>query len=266
MARPIKKGLMYFPFDVDFFSDKKIKALKVRYNGDGVMFYLYMLTEIYREGYYIRWDEDSEDNAMNDLNLSEGFIKQVMAFFFSRSLLTSILVNEDTVITSPAIQRRYQEACKGLKRQIDVNCEIWLLGTDETASFIKLTHNEDKSNKNSRLPEKNYSLSEKNHTKEMKGNETKLHDTKENDNNNAVDGSAIFKKNFGYSPTDAEKERLSLLLSQNDSEIVEYALFQAVEKNKKTLAYAMGVLKNLAKEGVTNMEQLAEYHMRTGKF
>ena len=29
MARPIKKGLDYFPFDVDFFSDRKIKRRKL---------------------------------------------------------------------------------------------------------------------------------------------------------------------------------------------------------------------------------------------
>lgn len=36
MSRPQKKGLDYFPFDVDFFDDKKIKVLKGRYGADGV--------------------------------------------------------------------------------------------------------------------------------------------------------------------------------------------------------------------------------------
>ena len=49
MARPRKRGLEYFPFDVDFFSDKKIKVLKGRFGADGVMIYIYLLCEVYKE-------------------------------------------------------------------------------------------------------------------------------------------------------------------------------------------------------------------------
>ena len=34
MARPQKKGLLYFPFDTDFFADLKIRALSARYGSD----------------------------------------------------------------------------------------------------------------------------------------------------------------------------------------------------------------------------------------
>ena len=42
------------------------------------------------------------------------------------------------VITSPGIQKRYQKAVKGRKRQFEVNAEIWLLDEEETASCIKV--------------------------------------------------------------------------------------------------------------------------------
>ena len=45
MARPIKKGLEYFPFDVGFFSDKKVKILKSRYGADGIVIYQYLLCD-----------------------------------------------------------------------------------------------------------------------------------------------------------------------------------------------------------------------------
>lgn len=148
-----------------------------------------MLTEIYRNGYYLVWDRDSEDNALAELNLSDGFIKQVMKFLVNRSLLTSILVNSDTIITSPGIQKRYQEAVKSLKRAIFVFEEIWLLDEEETATCIKVTKKYGFSEKNENKSEKNKSKSEKNDTKEIKRKEinknhcaSKLHDSTQLEN------------------------------------------------------------------------------------
>lgn len=195
MSRPRQDGLLYFSFDTDFFyADKDIKRLRARYGNDGLLFYIYLLTEIYRNGYYIRWNSESVEDAIETLKITEGFIDQVMAFMVSRSLLTkSTLANPDTaiaikkegdhrpqcelvndgngqewvtVITSPGIQKRYQEAVKGRKRQFKVNSDIWLLSEEETASCIKVTHNYNFSEKNQNKSEKNKGKSEKNTTKE----------------------------------------------------------------------------------------------------
>jgi len=61
MARPRKEGMDYFSFDVDFFTgSKKIKILKARYGADGIVIYLYLLCEIYKNGYYLKVDDDFE--------------------------------------------------------------------------------------------------------------------------------------------------------------------------------------------------------------
>lgn len=202
MARPKQDGLLYFSFDTDFFyADKRIKRLHSRYGSDGMLLYIYLLTEIYRNGYYIRWDAESMDDAMDDLHLTEGFIEQVMTFLVSRSLLVKrTLTNPDTiittqkegdnrpqceladggngqeraeVITSPGIQKRYQEAVKGRKRQFEVSAEIWLLDERETASCIKVASNKSFSKKNPDNSEKNKSKSKKNTVKESKVNKSK---------------------------------------------------------------------------------------------
>ncbi len=204
MARQKQDGLKYFSFDTDFFyADKRISKLHKRFGNNGIVFYIYLLTEIYRNGYYAGWTEDLIDDAI-DLNLTEGFIEQVMTFLVSRSLITKItLTNPDTVIpiqkadddrpqcesagegngqeraeviTSPGIQRRYQEAVKSLKRDIFVNEEIWLLSNEETASYIKVVKNENKSEKKEDKSEKNKDKSEKNDIKEIKIKESKIND------------------------------------------------------------------------------------------
>ena len=178
MARPQKKGLLYFPFDTDFFADLKIRALSARYGSDGLIFYIWLLAEIYREnGYYIVWNEDSEDAAIASLGLSEGSMKQIMTFLASRSLIVEItLASSDTIITSPNIQKRYQEAAKSLRHEIIVDCEIWLLNEEETASFIKVTQNSDKYSKNHNKSVKNESKTRKNPTNKIKVNEMKVNE------------------------------------------------------------------------------------------
>ncbi len=176
MARPKRDGLLYFSFDTDFFyADKRIKRLQAKFENDGLIFYIYLLTEIYRNGYYISWGEDAAEDAATDLHLKEGFIEQVLEYLRGRSLLTvSTLSTGVTIITSPGIQKRYQEAVKGRKRQIEVDTEIWLLSKEETASCIKVTQNVSFSGKNQGNSEKNQSNSEKNHTKESKVNKSKV--------------------------------------------------------------------------------------------
>ena len=58
MGRKKQEGNYFFPVDVGFFSDRKIKILKARYGTDGLTIYLYLLCEIYKTGYYMQIDED----------------------------------------------------------------------------------------------------------------------------------------------------------------------------------------------------------------
>ena len=178
MARPRKNGLFYFSFDTDFFySDRRIRALLSRFGSDGVVLLIWIWTEIYRNtGYFLKWNDETIDNAMADLGLAEGLIKQVMEFLYSRSLLTklSTLAISDTIITSPGIQKRYQEALKGQKRDFEVISEIWLLEKEETASFIKVNQKQGFSEKNKSFSKKNASFSEKNCKKEKKVNKNKI--------------------------------------------------------------------------------------------
>lgn len=186
MARPIREGLLYFPFDTDFFQDKKIRALKGRYGTDGLAVYIYLLCEIYKAGYYIVSDDDLILCLADDLNISEGSARQIISFLLSRSLLTEIkgdkLAKSDTVLTAASVQRRYQEAVKGLRRDVCVKAEYWLLEPEDTLSIIKTCSENNKSGKNEGKSGKNGSKSGKNPTNKIKENKIK-----EKENNLSID-------------------------------------------------------------------------------
>lgn len=80
MSRTQSQGLEFFPVEVDFFSDKKVRILKARYGADGLAIYLYLLCMIYREGYYTRVDEDFIYVISEELNMSSETVQQVMTF------------------------------------------------------------------------------------------------------------------------------------------------------------------------------------------
>ena len=186
MARPRKIGLDYFPLDVNFFSDKKIRRLKAKYGTDGIAVYIYLLCAMYRDkGYYIEYDNDLILDISDDLSISENSTRQILKYLVDRSLLQEIkcstLVDSVTVITAESVQRRFQEVKKSCKRDVVVEARFWILKKSETYGLIKVRPNSGFSEKNDSFSEKNEDYSEKNSTKESKGKESKVNESKENE-------------------------------------------------------------------------------------
>lgn len=187
MARPRKEGVAYFSLDVDFFSDKKIKILKARYGADGITLYIYLLCEIYKNGYYLEVDDDFQFIISDDLNMNCDKVNQVLAFLLERSLFDRKLFQSDAVLTSAGIQRRFQLMVKSraVKNPIQIK-DYWLLSEEETEPFIQVNsflynyqNNNDNSMNNS---ENNTFNSVKNDTKKSKVKESKENESKEKKN------------------------------------------------------------------------------------
>ncbi len=56
MARPLKKGLSYFPKDVDYYEDFKIMDLMNEYGPLGQTIYDIVISMVYREGYFLEFN------------------------------------------------------------------------------------------------------------------------------------------------------------------------------------------------------------------
>ena len=176
MGRLRKEGNEFFSFDVDFFSDRKIKILKARYGADGITLYIYLLCEIYKNGFYLKLDEDFEFIVSDDLNMNSDKVKQVLTFLLERSMFDKQLFQSDAVLTSTGIQRRYQLMVKSraVKNPITVE-RYWLLSEEETETFIKVNSFLNNSKNNEDNCKKNNLNSEKNDTKEKKGKEKNIY-------------------------------------------------------------------------------------------
>ena len=137
MARPRSDKLFYFPLDVTFFSDNKIKALRVNKGAGGIVVYIYCLCQIYCDRYYALVDDNFIDCAVADLGIDADAIKDILDFCCQRALFDKGLYESSSILTGKSVQLRFQEAHKGAKRDFHVDDKIWLLSQEDTLDFIK---------------------------------------------------------------------------------------------------------------------------------
>lgn len=182
MARPTKQGLDYFPLDVGFFGDQKIRILKARYGADGIAVYVKLLCDVYKEGYFLPVDDwaDYVFVMSDEIGATVDKVEQIIAFMRNRGLLRVFKgedvkktgYNFDAVITSHGIQKRYAEALKSRKKGIDeIKRGFWLLTEKEEAeikAFYKSAKNGSFSENNPDKSENNPNKSENNAIKESK--------------------------------------------------------------------------------------------------
>ena len=181
MSRQQKKGVDYFPFDVDFFADRKIKELRGKFGADGITLYLYLLCQIYKdEGYYLAIDDGFDYVLSADLGMDSNKTGQILNFLCKRGLFDAELFTSDKVLTSHGIQMRFQEIVKvrGQKTEIAVNQKYWLLKNEELKGYIKVTHFSDNSEKKTDISEKkeHFSVEKRHKVKESKVKESKVKD------------------------------------------------------------------------------------------
>ena len=132
MARPKKTGFDYFPFDVDLFSDYKVRKLMRHQGGSqAVAVYALLLCNIYRNGYYLRWDDELPFFMSETLGLKEAYIVDVILYCAAVGLFDKELYDKEKVLTSKGIQTRYLFICQQARRASLIK-EYSLISSEET--------------------------------------------------------------------------------------------------------------------------------------
>lgn len=163
MANKPKVGLDYFPCEVILFGDKKTKKLIRKFNGSAVTIYLYLLCEVYKNGYFLEWDEDLPGEISDATRLEESFILEVIHGAIAVGLFSQQMWDDHKILTSVGIQTRYAYITKTSKRKNNVS-EYNLIPSEEL----------------------NQSTEEKTQTKQK---ETKQNKSKENERENSAPNS-----------------------------------------------------------------------------
>lgn len=258
MARPIKKGLAYFPVDVDIFSDRKVKILMARFGSNGLSYYIYLLCRIYSEGYYITADEDFDVIAAAELGMTEELIKTVRTFMLERSMFDDTLFKSDNVLTSKGIQRRYQQAVKqrAVKRPVRVDKRFWLLDSDETEPYISTRPEDDNSGNNESKSGNNRDKSGNNPLKEKKSKE------KKSKVNKSIAGAPNARPLGRYKNVKMSDKELEALKDEYPREYSEWIekLSEYMEITGKSYRNHLAVIRSWAEKEKKRRQQSAESH------
>lgn len=121
MARTVKTGLEYFPFDIDFFQDLRIRKLIKYQGGKAVTVYALLLCIIYKDGYYIRWDDELPFVISEQTGYDEAYIQEVINCCMNIGLFSKELFKAEGVMTSKGIQERYMNINRLCKRTATVS-------------------------------------------------------------------------------------------------------------------------------------------------
>lgn len=132
-----KVGLDYFPHDVDLMRNRKLIKPRKKYGVVAVHVYMALLEMIYHEGYYLRYDDDTRDSVLWDLQIycqgkyppSDETISGVIEMLVECELFSGYHFKQG-VITSRRIQEVYYRSTVE-RKNVCVDPKIWMLSVSE---------------------------------------------------------------------------------------------------------------------------------------
>ncbi|EKP98159.1 DnaD domain-containing protein [Lacticaseibacillus casei 12A] len=127
MARPLKHGVDYFPWDVDSLRDMKVRKI-LRANGaSSIAVLICLLGNIYGdEGYYMLWDEDARFLIADDVGVKESYVQAVVEKSTQVGFFDSEIFSGLKILTSRGIQKRYQNIT-GKRKENELRKDIDLI-------------------------------------------------------------------------------------------------------------------------------------------
>ena len=113
MARISKPGLDYFPLDVNFLQDRKVRRISCRHHAAGIAALTSLLCLIYKEkGYYVLWNKDTLFDIAQEA-----------------------CCEEYGVLTSQAIQEQYHKIIIDSRRKYKLPLEnFWMIKEEKEAN------------------------------------------------------------------------------------------------------------------------------------
>jgi hypothetical protein len=108
MSRSIKQGLDYFPMDVEV--DNKIELIEAKHGIAGFGVLVKMFQKIYKEGYYLTWDEETQLLFARRINVDINSINAIINDCFKYRIFSEELYTKYHILTSSGIQKRYLNA------------------------------------------------------------------------------------------------------------------------------------------------------------
>ena len=144
MARISKPGLDYFPLDVNFFQDRKVRRISNRHHAAGIAALTSLLCLIYKEkGFYVAWNQDTLFDISQEVCCEEEEMQAIIDDCLSVGLFDTYIYKEYGILTSQAIQEQYHKIITDSRRKYKLPLKrFWLIkegedGTENNSAEIR---------------------------------------------------------------------------------------------------------------------------------
>lgn len=132
MARISKPGLDYFPLDVNFLQDRKVRRITSRHHAAGIAALTSLLSLIYKEkGYYVSWNQDTLFDIAQEICCEEKEMQAIIDDCLSVGFFDTYIYKEYKVLTSQSIQEQYYKIITDSRRKYKLPLEHFWLIKDE---------------------------------------------------------------------------------------------------------------------------------------
>ncbi|QXN86310.1 DUF4373 domain-containing protein [Tetragenococcus halophilus] len=258
MARPTKEGIEYFSFDVDFFSDIKVKKILRACGAKGIAVLVNLLCNIYRDhGYYMQWDDEigflvSDEVGANESIADEVVQKAVQVGFFDKELF-----DKYQILTSKGIQTRYLKATYQRKDNA-INEDYNLIQNDSKKESHEKSSNSYEKHANNPV---NHSESTQSKVKESKGNKSKVSSSEQPGDESVLTSVQSFQQLWNF-PNMVQQNTLMEFIDLYGDGLVDAAIKVAGSKDvnkSKSIAFIESCLKEWSDANVKTIEQAREY-------
>ena len=168
MARPIKRGIDYYPLDVKFLRDIKVRKILRACSDRSIAVLISLLGNVYEDnGYYAVWDNDTSFLIADEIGVSEGLVTEVVNKAVQVEFFDSKKFDEYKILTSKGIQERYLEATNK-RKQVEIVKEYLVLDINVVNNLVNVCINSINDGRSTQSKEKE---SKVNKTKEKKSNQ-----------------------------------------------------------------------------------------------
>ena len=260
MARPRKRGLDYFPLDVGFLRDRKVKLLRAEFGASSVVFVLYVFCKAFgEEGYFCTWDNDELLIASDELKEKPAYLSEVLSGCLKRSIFDEGVFQMFGVLTSAGIQRRYLAGCEK-RDDITLFKEYLLLEKNEIpastlrkCAFISVSG--EKTSINSPETAVFFPENPQSKVKESKVNNPRVRAREDDDEKKLKAIVEAYEESIGLMPRHVVAAAMSYANSGMETDLIVRAIHLAAENNARTWNYASAILRNCESKGILTLQQ-----------
>ena len=237
----MNNGIEYFSLDV--YLDDKFALIEAEFGLTGFAVVVKLFQKIYgQRGYYCEWNEDVALLFSRQNGVGGNVVSEIIKSALKRGIFDKNLYDKFGILTSKGIQKRYLEATKR-RLKVDIKSQYLLINTAQKYKNVNIL------SENVYIEDENVNRLEQSKVKESRVKESKVND-------DGLSSVVVCYENNVAPINQIVRDSMIDWLNDVDSDVIIWAINEAVKLNKRYWKYIEGILRNQFNKGNTTIAKI----------